>query len=126
MFLDGYTIPLIVKDGLTRLDIRPHTDREFDTLPHVFLTSELDWDPTVLDHAFDNESQWIEPDGHTDLHPNPLFDEFGNYRHRVSVQYLSYFTRQDGKLPEDLIDQCVLHSHQSSPRPNVMEIHELE
>ena len=124
--LDGYTIPLIVKDRLTRLDIRPHTDREFDTLPHVFLTSELDWDPTVLDHAFDNESQWIEPDGHTDLHPNPLFDEFGNYRHRVSVQYLSYFTRQDGKLPEDLIDQCVLHSHQSSPRPNVMEIHELE
>jgi hypothetical protein len=32
--LNGYIIPLIVKDGLARLDIRPYTDHEFDTLPH--------------------------------------------------------------------------------------------
>ena len=54
--LDGYIIPLIIKDELTRLDIRPHTDQEYDTLPHVFLTSKLEWDPTVFDHAFDIES----------------------------------------------------------------------
>jgi hypothetical protein len=36
--LDGYLIPLIIKDVLARLDSRPHTDHEYETLPHVFLT----------------------------------------------------------------------------------------
>jgi hypothetical protein len=46
--LECYIIPLAIKDGLARLDIRAHTDHAFDTLPHVFLTLELEWDPTVL------------------------------------------------------------------------------
>jgi hypothetical protein len=50
--LNGYVIPLIIKDGLACLDIRPHTDHEYETLPHVFLTSEIEWDPTVLEHEF--------------------------------------------------------------------------
>jgi hypothetical protein len=48
--LEVYIIPLTIKDDLARLDICPHTDHEFDTLPHVFLTSKMEWDPTVLDH----------------------------------------------------------------------------
>jgi hypothetical protein len=39
--LEGYIIPLTSKDGLARLDIHPHTDSEFETLPHVHLTSEI-------------------------------------------------------------------------------------
>jgi hypothetical protein len=50
--LDGYIIPLIIQDGLTHLNICPYTDQEFETLPHVILTSELEWDPSVLDHEF--------------------------------------------------------------------------
>jgi hypothetical protein len=50
--LDGYVIPLSIKDGLVRLSIRPYTDQEWDNLPHVILTSELEWDPSVLDHNF--------------------------------------------------------------------------
>jgi hypothetical protein len=50
--LDGYIIPLSIKDGLARLSIRPYTDHEWDNLPHVILTSELEWDPSVLDHDF--------------------------------------------------------------------------
>jgi hypothetical protein len=50
--LDGYIIPLSIQDGLTRLNIRPYTDQEFDTLPHLILTSELECDPSVLDHTF--------------------------------------------------------------------------
>ena len=46
----GYILPLAIKYGLACLDIRPHTDHEFVTLPHVSLTSELEWDPSVLDH----------------------------------------------------------------------------
>jgi hypothetical protein len=46
--LEGYIIPLIIKEHLARLDIRPHTDQKIDYLPHGFLTSVLEWDPTVL------------------------------------------------------------------------------
>jgi hypothetical protein len=58
--LDGYIIPLSIQDGLTCLNIRPYTDQEFETLPHVILTSELEWDPSVLDHAFKEDEQWGE------------------------------------------------------------------
>jgi hypothetical protein len=50
--LDGYIIPLSIQDGLTCLKIRPYTDPEFDTSPHVIMMSELKWDPSVLDHKF--------------------------------------------------------------------------
>jgi hypothetical protein len=40
--LYGYIIPCSIQDGLTRRNIRPYTDQEFDTLPHVILTSELE------------------------------------------------------------------------------------
>jgi hypothetical protein len=38
--LDGYVIPLVVQAGLARLPIRPYTDNEWDSLPHVFLIAE--------------------------------------------------------------------------------------
>jgi hypothetical protein len=46
--LDGHIIPLSIKDGLACLAIRPYTDREWDNLPHVILTSEMEWDPLSL------------------------------------------------------------------------------
>jgi hypothetical protein len=55
---DGYTIPLSIKDGLTRLDIRPSMDQEWDSLPHVFLTDEANWDPSVLDHQYNSFKEW--------------------------------------------------------------------
>jgi hypothetical protein len=53
--LDRYIIPLSIQDGLTRLNIRPYTDQEFDTLH-----PKLKWDPSVLDHTFKEEKQWGE------------------------------------------------------------------
>jgi hypothetical protein len=118
--LEGYIIPLAIKDGLARLDIRPHTDHEFDTLPHVFLTSEKEWDPTVLDNQYHDTSEW----GDTSLSSsgtlnNARYDEFGQYCQRVLVNHLSYFSRQDGTTLDDNIDQCVLNAHQSTPDPSV-------
>jgi hypothetical protein len=55
--MEGYIIPLTFKDGLVRLDIRLRTDHEFDTLPQVFLTLEMEWDPTVLDHLYHDTSE---------------------------------------------------------------------
>jgi hypothetical protein len=46
---DGYDIPIDIKDGLPYVKMRPFTDAEWDTLPHVILTNNVNWDPTVLD-----------------------------------------------------------------------------
>src|SRR5210317_731003 len=51
---DGYIIPLDIKNGLPYLRMRPPTDRELSNpdIPHVVLTSDVVWDPSVLDHSF--------------------------------------------------------------------------
>jgi hypothetical protein len=106
--LDGYVIPLSIQDGLTRLHIRPYTDHEFDTLPHVMMTTELEWDPSALDHEFTEDDQWGEPP----TIPSS-YDDVSEYKHRVAFQHHSYFQRQDGNSIDDVIDQCVYATHSS-------------
>ena len=36
---DGYVIPLNLKSGLLRMSLRPYSDKEWNNLPHVILTS---------------------------------------------------------------------------------------
>ena len=47
--LDGYVLPVDILEGLPYLRTRAYTDKEYDKLPHVILSSESDWDPTVFD-----------------------------------------------------------------------------
>ena len=112
--LEGYIIPLTIKDGLARLDIRPHTNIEFDTLPHVHLTSELEWDPSALDHTFQDASEW----GDTTIVPrctlnDSRFDEFGQYCRRVMVHSLSHIHSCAEPSPDERLDQCIFHAHVS-------------
>ena len=110
--LEGYKIPLSIKDGLARLDIRPYTDHEFDTLPHVILTSELEWDPTVLDHEFTDISDWGDNNSsNSGLLTNSIYDEFGRYRHRVEVHTHEYFSRFDNNNALNTIDCCIVDAH---------------
>jgi hypothetical protein len=68
------------------MSIRPYTDHEWDNLPHVILTSELEWDPSVLDQNCKEDEQWGEvPEMESS------YDEFGDSKHRVVVQHLEYF-----------------------------------
>ena len=78
---DGYEFPLHVRNGLPYLEIRRPTDREMadDTIPHVVMTSDTDWDPTILDGEF--------PLTGAEVHFNAQgydngtnFDAIGNYR----------------------------------------------
>ena len=110
--LDGYILPLSIHEGLPRLDICPHTNNEWDSLPHIFLTGETDWDPSVLDHDPLEHENWA--DAICDLEADPttnLFDEFGDYRKRIIVQHAQYFVRQDGTDLQDVMDQCIYHAH---------------
>jgi len=101
--LDGYVIPLNIVQGLPRMTIHPFTDQEWEDLPHVILTSELDWDPRQLDIALEDDDQWF--DAVSDIEGDPftnLFDEFGNYCHPVVVQSTNLHPSID-----DIVKCCV-------------------
>ena len=40
--LDGYIIPLNIRSGLPYMSICPFTNKEWDNLPHVILTADVD------------------------------------------------------------------------------------
>lgn len=55
---DGHEMPLDIKLGLPYLKIRPYTDEEFAELPHIVMTDDTEWDPTVLDCVITDEDEW--------------------------------------------------------------------
>ena len=57
---EGYIIPLHIRNGLPYFDMRPPTDHELETLPHVFLTSDSPWDPSVLDEEYFDSAPTIK------------------------------------------------------------------
>jgi hypothetical protein len=86
--LDGYIIPLSIRSGLADLDMTSPTDAELESYPHAILTSDEDWDPSVLDSEAD-PIQWSEdvvtpdnPDG-TGAYIEPRFDDYGLTKARV-------------------------------------------
>ena len=49
---EGYAIPLHVRDRLYYMDMKAAFDDELDTLPHVFLTVDAPWNPSIMDEEF--------------------------------------------------------------------------
>ncbi len=81
---DGFEFPLHFRQGLPYLDMRPFTDQEWDTLPHVVLTSDVDWDPSMLDGEFPLTGHESALDSSA-YHNGSPFDVHGDYRHRTLV-----------------------------------------
>ena len=80
---DNYTIPLDIKEGLAYLKLRPPTDRELETLNYVvMMTSDTEWDPSVLDSIISDDPNWpktIDDIGSGRIHE--AFDEQGRLCH---------------------------------------------
>ena len=83
--LDDYAIPLNMINGLPYMPIRPFSDQEFRTLPHIVLTSDAPWDPSIVDHQYADEDAWQAQ----------IPDDFGDYDY-------SFFDRT-GSLPSESI-----------------------
>ena len=58
--LDGYTIPLNIRSGLPYMSICPYTNQEWEDLPHVILTADIDWDPTIIDCELEDGETWYD------------------------------------------------------------------
>jgi hypothetical protein len=113
--LDGFIIPLSIKDGIACLYIHLYKDHEWDTL-------EIQWDPSVLEDEQCGEAPELES----------LFDEIGDYKNRVViVQHLAYLQRQDSYILDDVIDHCDLDAqvsqrHHAPDKPTFYDAHQTE
>ena len=99
--VDGYEIPLAFRNGLPYLPIKPYTDREFETLPHVIMTSDQDWDPSVLDAPVDTTDPITAGSDVANIHDN--FNQYGEYMDRYVV------TMAD--IGDDVLDDHLLPSY---------------
>jgi hypothetical protein len=55
---DGYAFPVDIVDGLAYLKCRTYTDAEFESLPHVIMTSDVIWEPSILDCTILPDDKW--------------------------------------------------------------------
>ena len=80
----GYIIPFNVRSGLVNMNMRSLTDdkvslTEPKALPQTVITSDLDWDPSLIDYEYDDE-QWFDAmENLPDLNYDIPFDEYGEY-----------------------------------------------
>jgi hypothetical protein len=63
--------------------MRLYTDVEYESLPHVILTSNVDWNPRLLDFDIDNEDDWYDA-SLDNMNHSELFDAFRNYTGRMT------------------------------------------
>ena len=134
---DGYHIPLSYRDGLPYMDMRPPTDNEYDSLPHIILTSDTVWTPSTLDDEFTCAELALDtPNDLSTLDLDPRTTATGEYtgnlhddidliltecRREVIIQKRSLSVREPnlellrpyfGWVPIDRIKATILHTTQ--------------
>ena len=79
--IENYIHPLDFVNGLPYIALRPYTDEEWETLPHVIWTSDTPWDPSSFDHNITHKPDWYKTHDQVPEDNNErLFDEHGNYQ----------------------------------------------
>ena len=86
------------------MDMYPPSDHELDSLPHVVLTSDADWDPTMADNEIDSgdvsyDALDTEPPPGTSAYGDTKFDQLGYYRLTASKCSRSDSPRSPQPIP---------------------------
>jgi hypothetical protein len=128
ILMDGYQIPLNFHNGLPYLQCRPSTANELETLPHLIMTSNIDWDPSLYDIIIDNMEQFYDAD-EEEFHDSP-FDLQGTYRHQTVATHSllaepEFFDVYKCPDLEDIIDY-LLDNHHPEVVHNFYFVHALE
>ena len=117
--LDGYSVPLLIKDGLAyATSLGKPTDQDMGTYPHVFFTSPDEWDPSVLDHdrphldGLDPSQVPDQPFG------DPMFDAYGDFNEHIiaNLNILLDAPPEDCGSYTDISSVFTANLHQSSPQ----------
>ena len=117
--LDGYSVPLIIKDGLAyATSLGRPTDLDMDTYPHVFFTSPDEWDPSVLNHdpphpdGLDPSQVPDQPFG------DPMFDTCGDFNRHIIANLNTLLDAPPGDCWSytEISSFFTANLHQSSPQ----------
>ena len=117
--LDGYSVPLLIKDGLAyATSLGRPTDQDMDTYPHVFFTSPDEWDPSVLDHdpplldGLDPSQVPDQPFG------EPMFDAYGDFNEHIIANLNTLLDAPTGDCGSytEISSVFTANLHQSSPK----------
>ena len=102
--LDGYSVPLIIKDGLAyATSLGRPTDQDMDTYPHVFFTSPDELDPSqVPDQPFGD----------------PMFDACGDFNEHIIANLNTLLDAPPGDCGSytEISSVFTANLHQSSPQ----------
>ena len=102
--LDGYSVPLLIKDGLAyATSLGRSTDQDMDTYPHVFITSPDEWDHSqVPDQPFGD----------------PMFDAYGDFNEPIiaNLNILLDAPPEDCGSYTEISSVFTANLHQSSPQ----------
>ena len=110
--LDGYSVPLLIKDGLAyATSLGRPTDQDMDTYPHVFFTSPDEWDPPHLD-GLDSSQGPDQPFG------DPMIDAYGDFNERIiaNLNTLLDAPPEDCGSYTEISSVFTANLHQSSPQ----------
>ena len=117
--LVGYSVPLLIKDGLAfATSLGRPTDQGMDTYPHVFFTSPDEWDHSVLDHdpphldGLDPSQVPNQPFG------DPMFDAYGDFNECIIVNLNTLLDAPPGDCGSytEISSVFTANLHQSSPQ----------
>ena len=102
--LDGYSVPLLIKDGLAyATSLGRPTDLDMDTYPHVFFTSPDELNPSQV------------PD---QLFGDPMFDACGDFNKHIIANLNTLLDAPPGDCGSytDISSVFIANLHQSSPQ----------
>ena len=117
--LDGYSVPLLIKDGLAyATSLGRPSDQDMDTYPHVFFTSPDEWNPSVLDHdpphldGLDPSQVPDQPFG------DPMFDAYGDFNECIIANLNTLLDAPPGDCGSytEISSVFTANLHQSSPQ----------
>ena len=117
--LDGYSVPLLIKDGLAyATSLGKPTDQDMDIYPHVFFTSPDEWDQSFLDHdpphldGLDPSQVPDQPFG------DPMFDAYGDFNERIitNLNILLDAPPEDCGSYTEISSVLTANLHHSSPQ----------
>ena len=102
--LDGYSVPLLIKDGLAyATSLGRSTDQDMDTYPHVLITSPDEWDHSQIPD---------QPFG------DPMFDAHGDFNQPIISNPNDLLDAPPGDCESytELSSGFTANLHQSSPQ----------
>ena len=117
--LDGYSVPLLIKDGLAyATSLGKSTDQDMDTYPNVFFTSPDECDPSVPDHE-PQRLDGLDPSQVPDQpFGDPMFDAYGDFNERIIANLNTLLDAPPGDCGSyrEISSVFTANLHQSSPQ----------